>query len=136
MNEVATRSPARISPEPEHYTMRRKRFQSPLLEQPTMRLDEDGSILEISTTALRMLEHTQKSDALKSCFFSLVHGKNLYQVMRDVADMVCYGKSRASWLLRLETGMSRWRWYRVSARNNLSTPDPGILLTLEEVHEW
>ena len=109
MNEVATRSPARISPEPEHYTMRRKRFQGPLLEQPTLKLDEEGSILEISTTALRMLEHTQKSDALKSCFFSLVHGKNLYQVMRDVADMVCYGKSRASWLLRLETGMSRWR---------------------------
>lgn len=116
--------------------MRRKRFQSPLLEQPTLRLDEDGTILDISTPALRMLEHSRSADALKSCFFSLVHGKNLYQVMRDVADMVCYGKSRASWLLRLETGMARWRWYRVTARNNLMTEEPGILLTLEEVHEW
>lgn len=113
----------------------RKRFQNPLLQQPVVVLDEEGSIVDISASALRLLEFRRRN-GMAPCFFSHVHGKNLYQVMRDVADMVCYGKHSASWLLRLRTGTGRWRWYRVTARNRLSGSEKRIELTLRDVHDW
>lgn len=117
------------------YAPARKRFQNPLLQQPSMTLDEEGNITDATSSALRLLEHRGR-DGLAPCFFSLVHGKNLYQVMRDVADMVCHGKASASWLLRLRTGNGRWRWYRVAARNHLKSPQREIQLTIRDVHEW
>lgn len=113
----------------------RKRFLNPLLQLPTLTLDGEGTITDASPSALRLLEHRSR-DGLGPSFFSHVHGKNLYQVMRDVADMVCYGKAQASWLLRLRTGQGRWRWYKVTAKNHLDAPERHIQLTLRDVHEW
>lgn len=113
----------------------RKRFQNPLLQLPRIVLDPDGTITDVSPSALRLLEYRDKS-TINPCFFSHVHGKNLYQVMRDIADMVCYGKPSASWLLRLRTGQGRWRWYKISAKSQLQSTQREIQLTLRDVHEW
>ncbi len=113
----------------------RKRFQSPLLLQPLITLDPEGTIVDATPVALRLLEHRERR-GLGTCFFSHVHGKNLHQVMRDVADMVYLGKSTASWLLRLRTGKGRWRWYKVSARHRIEDTEHRIQLILRDVHEW
>lgn len=91
---------------------RRKRFQV-RPHVPALVLNGEGIIQQMSATARRMLEYG-KDDHVPPSFFSHVHGRNIYQVMRDVADMVCYGKPRASWLLRLRTGRGRWQWFRAS----------------------
>lgn len=91
--------------------------------------------MNASPSALRLLSYRSKS-SMSPCFFSHVHGKNLYQVMRDVADMVCYGKPRASWLLRLRTGDGRWRWFKVLAECSIDEPDRTIELTLSDVNDW
>ena len=56
--------------------------------------------------------------------------------MRDVADMVCYGKKNASWLLRLRTGRGRWRWYKAEATNHLSDTEPSIQVYLSDLNGW
>ncbi|MFW5955348.1 MAG: PAS domain-containing protein [Rhodothermales bacterium] len=124
----------------EHHTARtsdlvRKRFQNPLLQHPSLTLDEEGMIVDMSNSALPLLEYTSPEN-IRTSFFSLVHSKNLYQVMRDVADMACYGKNHATWLLRLRTGKGRWRWYKITAKNELSKNQRRIVLTLRDVHEW
>jgi PAS domain S-box-containing protein len=113
----------------------RKRFQNPVLEKPKIVLDEEGTIQEVSPAARRLLGYTA-SAKISPCFFSCVHGKNLYQVMRDVADMVCYGKPSAAWLLRLRSGDGRWRWFKVHAQAQVSGDERTIHLTLNDVSEW
>ena len=85
----------------------KKRF---LTMQPHLVVDSLGSIVEVSSLANRLLEFSDQHNEAR-CFFSLVHGKNLYQVMRDVADMFCHGRRNAKWMLRLRTGRNRWRWF-------------------------
>jgi PAS domain-containing protein len=114
----------------------RKRFQT---GQPgtgaTLQLSADGSITEMTPAARHMLEY--KSDQpVEPCFFSHVHGRNLYQVMRDVADMVCYGKTSATWLARLRTGQGRWRWYKATVENGLNSGEGTIAVSLRDLHEW
>jgi PAS domain S-box-containing protein len=113
----------------------RKRFQNPIVDSPAIILNEDGTIKEASPSALRLLDYSAAA-TISPSFFSLVHGKNLYQVMRDVADMVCYGKARATWLLRLRTGEGRWRWYKVNATCDDQGSDRTILLSLKDVSDW
>ncbi|ARA92761.1 MAG: hypothetical protein D6685_18770 [Bacteroidetes bacterium] len=103
--------------------------------QPLIELDADGTIRRLSPAARRLLDY-RSDEALQPSFFSHVHARNQYQVMRDLADMVCYGKKQASWLLLLRTGTKRWRWFKVSVRNQLQATPPSILLTLQEVREW
>jgi hypothetical protein len=118
------------------FPLARKRFQNPILETPRIVLEEDGSILEVTPSALRLLDYRSQA-AMSPSFFSHVHGKNLYQVMRDVADMVCYGKPKASWLLRLRTGgEGRWRWFKVNATCSTDEPERTIELTLRDVSDW
>jgi PAS domain S-box-containing protein len=117
------------------YPLVRKRFQNPILQTPRIVLDEDGTVREVSTSALRMLDYRSQS-AMNPSFFSYVHGKNLYQVMRDVADMVCYGKPRATWLLRLRTGDGRWRWFKVNAQISEDNDERMIELILRDVSDW
>ena len=113
----------------------RKRFQKPQEAGATLAITPDGSLSDLSPAARYLLEY--KSDqSIEPCFFSHVHGRNLYQVMRDVADMVCYGKSSASWLLRLRTGQGRWRWYKAVAKNHLSAGTGTIAVTLRDLHEF
>jgi len=101
---------------------------------PALVLDAEGTIRHLTPAARRMLEY--KGDQLvDSCFFAHVHSKHLYQVMRDVADMVCYGKAHASWLVRLKTGQGRWQWFKAIVSNELSGPDAAITITLRDVHD-
>ncbi len=96
-------------------------------------LDAQGTILHLTTPARRLLEYAT-DQRMDPCFFAHVHGKNLYQVMRDIADMVCYGKTRASWLFRLHTGAGRWRWFRAQARNKLTDDEPAIVIELKDLN--
>ena len=101
----------------------RKRFWGSVpAHLPALVLNADGTIQHVTRSARHMLEY-RPDERISPSFFGHVHGKNLYQVMRDVADMVCYGKTGASWLLRLKTGQGRWRWFKVSVMNRLETED-------------
>lgn len=111
----------------------RKRFQDPATQHlPRIVLDESGAICDFTLPARRLLEY-RANEPLNTSFFSLVHGKNLYQVMRDVADMVCYGREEASWLLRLRTGQGRWRWYRAHVHNKLDGPEGALCISLRDL---
>lgn len=98
----------------------RKRFQkeSDPLHVPIIGLDRGGTIQSLTAAARRMLGYAGE-DPIDPCFFSHVHASNHHRVMQDLADMVARGKQRARWLLRLQTGNGRWRWYRAFVRNQL-----------------
>lgn len=114
----------------------RKRFRPNVTRyRPVLTIDEEGTLIDATPTARRLLEYTS-DDQLKTCFFTHVHGKNLYRVMRDVADMVCHGKKSASWLLRLRTGRGRWRWYQAEAINHLDDEHPTIHVVLNDLNDW
>ena len=99
----------------------RKRFQKSSVAPhlPVLFLDRHGTIESLTDGARRLLEYSSDA-ALDPCFFSHVHRSNQHRVMRDLADMVCRGKQRAQWLLRLRTGKKRWRWYRASVEHDPS----------------
>ena len=112
----------------------RKRFQeSDLFHLPLVTLDAEGTIEHLTPAARRVLEY-RLDQPMQPCFFSHVHSKNLHQIMRDLADMVCRGKGHASWLVRLRTGQNRWRWYVASAKNELSQSQKAIVVHLRDVH--
>ncbi|WP_456426597.1 hypothetical protein [Rhodocaloribacter sp.] len=116
-----------------NFTPDRKRFQEvihPLTS--ALVLDEEGNICHITPAARRLLEY-KAHQSVKSSFFAHIHSSNLYQVMRDVADMVCYGKAKASWLIRLRTGKNRWRWYKANAQNLLKAPAGAIAIYLRDL---
>jgi PAS domain-containing protein len=89
---------------------------------PRLVLDADGRIKELNEAARRVLDHPTDS-SYDPNFFAHVHGQNLRRVMRDLARMVRDDLRRARWLLRLQTGRNRWRWFRVKALNQLSAAD-------------
>jgi PAS domain-containing protein len=99
---------------------------------PMLALNEEGTILHVTDAARRLMEYG-KGDVIDPCFFAHIHGKNLYQVMRDIADMVCYGKSKASWLFRVRTGKGRWRWFKATARAQQEETGRIIEVALNEV---
>ena len=98
----------------------RKRFQK--LERtvsPVMALDRNGTIRATTRAARQLLEN--RADAShEGSIFAHVHAKHQDRIMHDLADLVCRGKQRARWLVRMRTGNGRWRWYRVSAYNHLA----------------
>ncbi len=111
----------------------RKRFQQTLTTHtPALVLDGEGTIQHINLNARRLLEYDPEQP-VEPCFFSHIHNKNLYQVMRDVADMVCYGKAGASWLLRLNTGRHQWKWFKATVFNQLDHATPSIVITLDDM---
>lgn len=113
----------------------RKRFQDGVdTHSPAIVLDAEGTIRHITPAARRLLEYRHDEDLLP-CFFSHVHGRNMYQVMRDVADMVCYGKPRASWLLRMRTGRGRWQWVRATVSNQLESDMPAIKVVVSDLQD-
>lgn len=133
--ESSTLSPV-ASAAAKNFTLSRKRFQELVTPHtPALILDAEGSIQHATPAARQILEY-KSAQPLTTCFFSHVHGKNLYQVMRDVADMVCYGKTSASWLLRLRTGQARWRWYKATVQNRLDRTESAIVITLQDLHDW
>jgi hypothetical protein len=98
-------------------------------QSPVLRLDFEGCISE-ATPAARSFLGFQGDAHMPECFFSLVHGNNLYRTMRDVANMVCYGKARAQWMIRMRTGDRRYRWVSVTALNRLNGEEGAILIWL------
>ena len=105
-----------------------KRFQD--LERtvsPVIALDRDGTIFDTTRAARQLLEYGADTP-LDGSFFAHIHARHRDRVMHDLADMVCRGKQRAQWLLRMRTGNQRWRWYRVSAHNHLRTESDDCLL--------
>ncbi len=108
----------------------RKRFQEKR-GQPSsvLCIDQTGMISTSSEAARALLEYATDVP-LEACFFSLVHSKNQYRVMRDVADMIVYGKRTAEWFIRLRTGHQRWQWYRATAHNESGAADPRIVIHL------
>lgn len=121
------------SPEPQNFEDRRKRFRTE--RAPLLRVDASGNVVDLTAAARHLLEY-DADELLDTAFFSHVHGKNLYRVMRDVADMVCYGKEQCSWLLCLKTGRSRWRWYKAKATNRLNGAAPHIIIHLNDLNNW
>jgi len=111
----------------------RKRFQEDLaVVGPSFVLTPDGMIEHVSPVARRLLDY-RMDQTIKPSFFGHIHAKNLYQVMRDVADMVCYGKGTANWLVRLRTGKGHWRWFKVTAKNMLHGKTGGIHINLHDL---
>ena len=105
-----------------------KRFQSRRrAASPVMALDRDGTICDTTRVARQLLKYGSDT-TLDGSFFAHVHPKHRDRVMHDLADMVCRGKQRAQWLLRMRTGNERWRWYRVSAHNHLRDESDDCLL--------
>jgi PAS domain-containing protein len=96
---------------------------------PVLGLDRDATIQHANEAVRRTLEYPPDA-ALEPCFFSHVHGRNLRQVMRDLAHMVSHRKQRTRWLLRLRTGNGRWRWYRATAQNQLDHSDALVRVRL------
>lgn len=96
-----------------------------------MYIDAKGLISEVDDRARMLLEYTPGQE-IEPCFFSHIHSKNQYQVMRDVADMIVHGKRVATWFLRMRTGRKRWQWYRAYAVNELHSEQAAICVRLSE----
>jgi hypothetical protein len=64
-------------------------------------------------------------------FFSHVHSRNQYRVMRDVASLLLFEKNTCSWLLRMRSGRGRWLWFYASAQCEQGIDSPRIGITLE-----
>ena len=134
MNQPVLQEPGLLEVESKKLDSTWKRFQSVLSPHtPVLVLDEEGSVRHITASARRLLDY-RNDQAVDPCFFTHVHSRNQYQVMRDVADMVCYGKAQASWLLRLRTGQGRWHWFKATAKNQLGGPAAAIVITLSDLH--
>ena len=93
-------------------------------------LDAQGTIQHISPAARRLLEYSSGASP-DPCFFAHVHGRNLYRVMQDVAHMVCCRQQQVAWLLRLQTGRGRYRWFKATAHNRLYEDEARIVVILE-----
>lgn len=94
-----------------------KRFQDErdMAPFPLLVLDASATIRQVTPSACRLLHHSEH--ALENKYFlSMVHGRNMQRVMRDLAHLVHRRMQTASWLLRLQTGSGRWRWYRALVR--------------------
>jgi len=122
MSASLTRDAPSFSP------LSQKRFQD--LENtgtPVIALDRDGTIFDTTRAARQLLEYGADT-SLDGSFFAHIHARHRDRIMHDLADMVCRGKQRARWLLRMHTGNQRWRWYRVSAHNHLRPESDNCLL--------
>ena len=76
----------------------------------------------------------EPESAIEPCFFAHIHGRNLLQVMRDVASMICQGKASARWIVRMKTATSDWIWMRLTAHHeSASTRQESIAVYLERV---
>ena len=92
-------------------------------------------MLHLTPRARQLLEY-KPDQPVEPYFLSHIHGRNLRQVMRDLADMVKYGKSKASWLVQMRTGKGRWRWYKALAKRKQQHGDPVILVRLRDLYQW
>jgi hypothetical protein len=112
-----------------HYSPGPYLLQAP--PHPSLVLNAEGTILKISGEARRLLEYDARQSVIP-CFFSHVHGKSLYRVMRDLTQMIFEGRPSANWRLWLRKGTGRWGWYHAAVQNRLSESDEAILVFLQD----
>lgn len=126
---------ASSSQPPEHAnpSALRERYEHLLAPHTPMAvLDAEGRLL-YGTAAFRKLLEYPSHQRVPASFLTLVHSRHHVQVTRDVSDIAHHRKRQSFWLLRLQTGRGRWRWYKVSAR---TCEEPGILIVgLRDVYE-
>ncbi len=89
----------------------RKRFQ---LRPPHLVVDSNGHLTALSPDARALLEFPP-GQRIETNFFSHVHSRNQYRVMRDVASLLLFDKTRCEWLLRMRSGRGRWLWFQATA---------------------
>ncbi|MEF8796410.1 MAG: PAS domain-containing protein [Salinivenus sp.] len=101
-------------------------------EQSLIVLDGEGTIRHVSDEARELLDlrpHALNGEPFSEC----VHPNRRSRVRRDLTGMTAREKQRATWLLRLKTGLGPWQWFKVEAENRLGGDDPsGIVLRLLE----
>ena len=124
--------PSLIQPQPSSFRKRFQNLTTPHL--PIILLNRDGHIQHLTPTARRMLGFDQDA-SLDPLFVSHVHGKNLRQISRDLDAMKRFGKKKAFWLARIQSGQGRWNWYRIAAENRLQRPESTIVLRLRDLHD-
>ena len=98
---------------------------------PAIIIGFDGSIKDVSSSAKQIL-HLRRPGTGETNFFSLVHKSHLYPVMRDVADIICRGKTSAHWLLRLKTSNESWKFFKTEVRKSVTGTEQ-INLLLNEI---
>jgi len=98
-------------------------------------LGTNGEVKHLSKGARQLLGY-YPSQRIESNFFQLVHEEQRVRVMWELAEMVGRHRQRASWLLRLKTGIGTWIWLRVKASNQLHHSGlSGIVLTLSPTNQ-
>jgi PAS domain-containing protein len=99
---------------------------------PLLLLDDEGTIRYASNRARDLLD-AQSSTLTGQSFLDRVHPRTTKRVLHDLAEMAVQNKQRATWLLRLQTELGPWQWFKVSATNQLDhTNQQGIVLRLSE----
>ncbi|PQJ34332.1 hypothetical protein BSZ35_06715 [Salinibacter sp. 10B] len=111
MEEIEPRLSRIESPPPEP---------SPDASVPQLDIECDGTIRNLNPAARTIIDVSGDSCEAPS-FFTYVHGRNLRQVIRDLTRMEQGTIQRARWLLRLQTGEPRERWYRGRATSQLDS---------------
>lgn len=97
-----------------------------------MLVNENGTIERVSQRACRLLDSDIRS-LTGQTFLRRVHPRAARRVRHDLAQMVGREKQRASWLLRLKTGLGPWQWFKVEAEDRLNPGETGgIVLKLFE----
>ena len=141
MPEILEEKVIALSPPRPHYmaeerpskknTSGRKRFQpADEAQDAVLVLDAGGAIQNLTPAARRLLGY-HPEQPYKPSFFSHVHTKDLYRVMRDVAEMSFHGRRQADWQLRLRTGAGRWHWFSATVGSQLDQPERAIFIHLE-----
>ena len=141
MTEILEEKVTALSPPRPHHmaearpskknTPARKRFQrAEDAPDAVLVLDAGGAIQNLTPAARRLLGY-HPEQPYKPSFFSHVHTKDLYRVMRDVAEMSFHGRRQADWKLRLRTGAGRWHWFSATVGNQLDQPERAIFIRLE-----
>lgn len=95
-------------------------------DRPLLVVNTEG-LIECITTAARQLLEYRPGQYIKLPFLSHVHQKNMYRVMRDLEEMLIYERFRTAWLLRLQTGRGRWRWYQAIAERRSQRSGSGAV---------
>lgn len=104
----------------------------PERDPPRILLDDEGTIRHVSDGARALLDLGSRS-LTGEPFFDHVHPRRLKPILHDLTEMTARDKQRATWLLRLKTGLGPWRWFRVEVENRLGRSDrAGFVLRLHE----
>lgn len=113
----------------------RKRFQDKFSSHlPLLLLNGDGTIAHVAGAARKLLGF-RPSQFIGPAFTSLIHSKNMRQVLSDLSSMQRGRKTQSFWLARLLTGTGRWKWFRITAENRLQEKEQVIILRLRELQD-